>query len=98
MLLNILLSMRHKEDDLCQRCFARWGVPAARVGDCACGTVGNHACGTGRKFCLRQFLERSIYVIGLKLNISNWFSLHAFIHQMAKYLNAHLLTYKLCTQ
>jgi len=32
--------------DLCQRCFARWGVPAARVGDCACGTVGSHACGT----------------------------------------------------
>ncbi len=46
MLLNILLSMRHKEDDLCQRCFARWGVPAARVGDCACGTVG--------KSCLRH--------------------------------------------
>jgi hypothetical protein len=67
MLLNILLSMRHKEDDLLQHCFARWGVPALRV----------------RGLCLRQFLERSIYEIGLKLNISNWFSLHAFIHQMA---------------
>jgi hypothetical protein len=34
MLLNILLSMRHKEDDLLQHCFARWGgVPAARVGN-----------------------------------------------------------------
>ncbi len=75
MLLNILLSMRHKVDDLLRHCFARWGVPAARV--------GNHACGTFRKFCLRQFLERSIYEIGLKFNISNWFSLHAFIHQMA---------------
>ena len=46
MLLNILLSMRHKEDDLLQRCFARWGVPAARVGD--------FACGTGRGLCLRH--------------------------------------------
>jgi hypothetical protein len=48
--------MRHKEDDLLQRCFARWDVPAAQVGNFACGTVGNHACGTEGESCLRHEL------------------------------------------
>jgi len=55
MLLNILLSMRHKEDDLLQHCFARW----------------DHACGTGRKSYSNTTTQISIMAIHFQSDIPN---------------------------